>query len=155
MMQLIRRLGFVCSLLLCLPIVAQDITITSGYVRETIPGSTVTAAYFTINNLSKKELLLVKLSAEFSDKIELHEHKMADGLMKMREVNGINIPAQSKVVLQPYGYHVMIFDLKRPLKNGEEVEFTLYFEDTPPFNVKLPVHRMKKNMPKKQHEHHH
>lgn len=144
MMQLIKYVALVCSLLFCLPIFANNnITITSGYVRESIPGSSVTAAYFTIENLSKKPLLLVKLSADFSDKIELHEHKMADGLMRMREVDGINIPAQSNVVLQPYGYHVMIFDLKHPLKNGEEAQLTLYFEDTPPFNVKLPVYRKK------------
>lgn len=155
MMQLMRCFFLICLLSLCLPIMAQDITITSGHVRETIPGSTVSAAYFTINNQSPKELLLVKLSAEFSDKIELHEHKMADGLMKMREVNGINIPAHGEVVLQPYGYHVMIFDLKHSLKNGEEVEFTLYFEGISPFNIKLPVYSMKKSTQKKPHEHHH
>lgn len=137
--------------LFCLPLFAKGIDVHSGYVRETIPGSQVSAAYFIIENNAVNDARLVNITSNISDRIELHEHSMIDGLMKMRQVQAIDIPQKTQVNLQPYGHHVMIFDLKSPLKHGERVEFTLYFKHRPPYKIVLPVESIKKQ----QHKHHH
>ena len=67
----------------------------------------------TIKNSGKVVKKLVEVSGDISDRIELHEHTMADGMMKMRQVDNIEIPAQGKTLLQPSGLHIMIFNLTK------------------------------------------
>ena len=74
---------------------------------------------------------------------------MANGMMKMRQVENIVIPGNSEIVLKPSGLHVMIFDLTEPLKDQDKVLINLIFEDKSIKPVNLPVRSIK------QHKHHH
>lgn len=130
---------------------AAPIEITHGYVRETIPGTTISAAYMEIKNTTNKPIQLLSVSSNVSQRIELHEHSMSDGMMKMRQVDSILVPANDRVVLQPSGFHVMIFDLHTPLKQGQELAFLFTFDEQLTVAVNLPVKSIKQ---RQSHQHH-
>ena len=119
------------------------VTVTEGFIRETIPGTNISSAYMTISNHSDKAVILVAASGDFSPRIEIHEHSMADGMMRMRQLESITIDANSSVKLQPYGLHLMLFDLKKPLKHNEFVDIVLHFSSQPELSIKLPIHSIK------------
>jgi len=119
------------------------ITVTDGYVKASIPGSDVTASYMTLSNTSDKAITLQKVSSTISDRIEIHEHSMADGMMRMREVTEIIIKANSKVVLQPSGLHLMIFSLKQQITDKDVFPLTFYFANDTEVKIQLPVLKYK------------
>jgi len=119
------------------------ITVTDGYVKASIPGSEVTASYMTLSNTSDKAKTLQKVSSTISDRIEIHEHSMADGMMRMREVDEIIIKAHSNVVLQPSGLHLMIFSLKQQITDKDVIPLTLYFANGTEVKIQLPVLKYK------------
>jgi copper(I)-binding protein len=115
------------------------IKITDGYIKASIPGSDITAAYMTINNSSDQAITLQKVTSSISDRIEIHEHSMADGMMRMRQVDNIIVKANNNIVLQPSGLHLMIFALKQKLTEGDEIQLTLTFSNKTKINIQLPV----------------
>ena len=120
-----------------------EVTVSDGYIKASIPGSDITAAYMTISNASNKALTLQNITSTISDRIEIHEHSMADGMMRMREVGKITIDAGSEVVLQPSGLHLMIFSLKQQVTENDIIPLTLYFSNKTKINIQLPVYRYK------------
>jgi copper(I)-binding protein len=79
--------------------------------------------------LSEKTVRLVGVSTPAAGRAELHEMAMENNTMRMRQVDGIDLPAGKPVNLATGGYHVMLFDLKRQLKEGETVPVTLVVQD--------------------------
>lgn len=128
-----------------LAITAQD-----SFVRETIPGTNISSAYMTLNNGSDKDLRLVSAISSVSERVEIHEHTMDGGMMRMRQRDFVEILAKDSTVFQPSGYHLMIFDLKQPLKADENIIITLQFDDQSSIDVKYLV----KGLKQKQHHHH-
>jgi len=123
---------------------AQDIVVRDGYVRETIPGTKVSSAYMTVKNNSEKVLTLTGASSDVSKRIEIHEHIMADGMMRMQQRQSLIIKAHGEVVLQPSGFHLMIFDLEQSLKHKDTISVTLHFSDQDDLIIQLPVQSIKK-----------
>ncbi len=121
----------------------NKITISDGYIKASIPGSDITAAYMTINNNSDKAITLQKVTSSISDQIEIHQHSMADGMMQMRQVDNISIEANNNVVLQPSGLHLMIFSLKQQITEKDMISLTLYFSNDTKINIQLPVKQFK------------
>jgi len=119
------------------------VTVKDGFIRETIPGTNISSAYMTITNHSNKNVVLVAASGNFSPRIEIHEHSMDDGMMRMRQLNSITIDANSSVKLQPYGLHLMLFDLKKPLKHNESAGIVLHFLSQPELEITLPIQSIK------------
>jgi len=118
---------------------SSALTVTEGYIKASIPGSDITAAFMTLNNEGDKAITLQKITSSISDRIEIHEHSMADGMMRMREVNEILINGGSKVVLQPSGLHLMIFALKQQITENDVISLTLSFSNETKINIQLPV----------------
>ena len=127
----------------------SEIVVENGYVRESIPGTTISSAYMTLNNSSSKNLQLVAASSSVSDRVEIHEHTMADGLMRMRQRESVEILANDSTIFQPSGFHLMIFDLKQPLKAKENITITLHFDDQSSIDANYLVKGLK------QKKHHH
>ncbi len=127
-----------------------DIVAENGFARESIPGTTISSAYMTLNNVSAKELRLIAASSSVSDRIEIHEHTMENGLMKMRQRGYVTISAKDSTIFQPSGFHLMIFDLKQPLKAKENIMITLHFDDQSSIDVNYLV----KGLKQKKHHHH-
>lgn len=99
----------------------------NGFVRET--PSTTTAAYIVIHNTTDKDDTLIGASADWAERIELHEVKPdAHGVMKMQQIPNMPLAAQSELELKPGGYHMMIFGVKNKLAQGTEQTITLEFE---------------------------
>ncbi|MFD2165349.1 copper chaperone PCu(A)C [Thalassotalea euphylliae] len=134
-------------------IFAQSVSVENGYIREVIPGNKITSAYMQIHNGTEQNKKLVAAKSAEIPRIEIHEHVMEDGMMKMGEVAFIEIPAGEMVELEPMGLHLMMFDIEQPVKAGHNITVTLVFEDKKTLDVLLPVKSLKKA--KSSHHHHH
>jgi copper(I)-binding protein len=133
----------------------SNIIIEAPYVRASIPGTSLTSAYMSIENKNNEALILTGVSSLLSDRIEIHQHTMSDGMMKMRKVEQLVIEGQSSVVLQPMGYHLMIFNVKKALLPEEDVSLTLHFKQQKDIVITIPVRSIKQErQAKKQHHHH-
>jgi copper(I)-binding protein len=108
---------------------AGDLAITQAWARATPGGAKVGGGYLTIENKGTAPDRLIGGSADVAGKVEVHEMAMNNGVMTMRPLeNGLTIEPGKTVKLAPGGYHLMLLDLKSPLKQGEKVPVTLKFE---------------------------
>jgi len=106
---------------------AKGITVSDPYVREVPPGQQISASFMTIKNDNAHAVALVKASSAVAKTVELHEHVHENGMMKMRPVPKIIIPAKGVTPLKPGGYHVMLIGLYRKIKAGDKVKINLEF----------------------------
>jgi copper(I)-binding protein len=106
---------------------SPSVQISDNWVRATEDGQDVGAAYMTLT--SNTDTTLTSVESSVSDSIEIHSMTMDNGVMKMRMLDELALKAGKPTELAPGGYHLMLFDLKKALKAGEEVSFTLHFKD--------------------------
>lgn len=102
---------------------ASDITTQSVWIRGTVPGQKATGAFMEIT--SKSGATLIGASSPVAGITEIHEMKMAGGIMSMRAIPRLELPAGQRISLASGGYHVMLMDLKQTLKAGDSVPLTL------------------------------
>lgn len=111
---------------------ASDVTIADTWVKSTT-GTTdpsMTAAFGVITNASSVTRTIVSATNDVSDRTELHEMAMENGVMVMREIaDGITIPANGSVTLEPGGMHVMLMDLTTAIEPGDDIHVTLTLDD--------------------------
>lgn len=112
-----------CSILLVAPASAQSIAVSDAWVRGTVAAQTASGGFMEIT--SKEAARLVGASSTAAARVELHEMRMHGDTMKMRTVDTLELPPGKAVKLSPGGYHLMLIDLKRPLKPGTSVPLTL------------------------------
>ncbi|MCC5826963.1 copper chaperone PCu(A)C [Alkalimonas sp.] len=98
-------------------------------VRVPMPGRTVTAGYLTLHNPSDQLRQLVAVHSDAFARVELHTHTHVDGMMRMVQVDAIDIPASGKVALQPGGLHLMLFEPQQSLEENQSVPLQLQFDD--------------------------
>jgi len=134
--------GLATSSALAQDITAKGFAITHAFTRATPPGAKVAGAFMTIENQGKVGDRLLGASSPVAGLVEIHEMAMAGGMMTMRPVQGIELKPGAKVDLAPGGYHVMLEDLKQPLKQGETIPLTLRFEKAGSVELKIPVEGM-------------
>lgn len=108
---------------------ADNITVQDPYVRLAPPNAPATGAFMVIKNTGDKDVKVLKADNPASRVTELHTHLNENGVMKMRPVAAIEVKAKGQAVLQPGGLHVMMIDLKAPMKEGDVVPITLSFDD--------------------------
>lgn len=119
---------------------AGDLELAHPWARATPPGAKVGGGYVTIENAGGTADRLVSATTEIAGRTEIHEMAVKDGVMTMRPMNdGVEIPAHGKVALKPGGYHLMLMDLKQPLKAGESFSGTLTFEKAGTVKVTFSV----------------
>lgn len=140
----LRKTLLATGLLLPLLAFAHDhagstLSVEHAWARATPSGAPTGATYFTLRNASGEADRLVGASTPVADKAELHEHVHQDGLMKMRHVEAVEVPADGEVRFAPMGYHVMLFGLKQPLADGSQFPLTLRFERAGEVKVQVPV----------------
>jgi periplasmic copper chaperone A len=116
-----------------------DVVIRDGWVQETPASQTITAAYMVIENRSDADITLKAASSPVARVVELHKMELTDGLMRMRRVDSIDIPAGGAVELKPGGYHLMVIGLNHQLKAGELVSLTLQFSNDVRKSIRVPV----------------
>jgi copper(I)-binding protein len=119
---------------------AGDLIITQAWTRATPKGAKIGGGYLTIENKGTAPDTLLGGSADIAGSAQVHEMSMDNGVMKMRALDkGLTIEPRQTVKLAPGGYHLMMMDLKSPLKRGDEVPVTLDFEKAGKVAVSLDV----------------
>jgi hypothetical protein len=116
------------SLSLALPaVVLAQTTVADAWVRGTVAQQKATGLFAKITSVAGGKL--VAGSSPIAGVVEIHEMSMEGSTMRMRALpNGLLLPAGQAVELKPGGYHVMLMDLKQPLKDGDSVSVTLVIE---------------------------
>ena len=119
---------------------AGDLVITQAWSRATPGGARVAGGYLTIENKGSAPDRLIGGSAEVSDKIQVHEMSMNNGVMTMRQLDkGLAIEPGKTVKLAPGGIHLMMLNPKSPFRQGDKVPVTLEFERAGKVKVSLDV----------------
>jgi copper(I)-binding protein len=135
------RIAGVCVLLVLgwLSAVSQawaEVQVSGAWARATMPGQKVAGVYLQLRSDTRATLIGVKTDA--AKAAEVHRMTTEDGVMKMRRVDSLVLPAGETVVLEPGGYHLMLIDINRPLKVGDQVAVVLVIEQSGK-RVELPV----------------
>ena len=143
------RIAFIVAAVLAacvaMPAQAEDVTagslkISAPWARATPKGASVGGGYMKITNTGNAPDRLVGGSTDVSDRFEIHEMSMDNGVMKMRAVGkGIEIKPGQTVEFKPGGYHVMFVGLKQPLTQGQPIKATLVFEKAGKVDVTFAV----------------
>ncbi|HLX16273.1 MAG TPA: copper chaperone PCu(A)C [Bradyrhizobium sp.] len=119
---------------------AGDLVITQAWSRATPGGAKVGGGYLTIENKGAVADRLIGGSSDVAVKVQLHEMAVNNGVMTMRPLDqGLVIEPSKTVKLAPGGYHLMLLDLKSPLKQGDKVAVTLEFERAGKVSLLLDV----------------
>ena len=106
---------------------AGAIAIGHPHARATVAGQSIGGGFLKLDNKGGDDRLM-SASATVSSSVEIHEMKMEGDVMRMRQVDGIALPAGKTVELKPGGYHIMFIGLKVPLKAGVKFPMKLRFE---------------------------
>lgn len=118
---------------------ADHIQIENPFAREVPPTAMASASFMTLKNNSTETIKLVSADSTVAQKVELHEHTNDNGVMKMRQIPNIEIPAQGETQLKPGGLHIMLINLNQGIKAGDQVKVELTFEDGSHKSVEMPV----------------
>ena len=105
---------------------AEAPQISDVWIKATIPGSNVSAAYLRIK--SAKTVKLVKAETAVANIAELHSMNMKDGVMEMKAESSFNVSAGKTIELKPGGMHIMLMQVAKPIKAGDKVPLTLTFD---------------------------
>ena len=123
--------------------VNDHIQIKDGFVRDVPPNQTISAAFITIQNNDMSDHKVVSASSPAAKIVELHTHTHENGMMKMRQIPQIDLPAGADAMLKPGGLHIMLIDLTAPLASDKPVPVTIKFEDGSEKTMELPVKSVK------------
>jgi copper(I)-binding protein len=128
-----------------------ELGVTGQWARATIASTTNTAVYFTVVSAADDRLTGVAVDASVAERAEMHQTMTmptgtADasgnttvGEMQMGPVSGIDVKAGTPLVLEPGGYHVMLFALAKPLAEGDTISVTLTFQTHGDVTIDVPV----------------
>ena len=117
-----------------------SIEIENPWSRATPAGASVAGGFLRITNKGSAPDRLIGGSSAVSDRFEIHEMAVIDGVMRMRPVkNGLEIKPGETVELKPGSYHVMMMGLKQGLQQGQKVKGTLTFEKAGTIEIEYTV----------------
>jgi periplasmic copper chaperone A len=121
----VLRLAIAMLALAAMPVMAQ-VTVSDAWIRGTVAGQKSTGAFMQLK--SSADTALVGVASAVAKSAELHETKSDGGMMRMRPMDALELPAGKLVELKPGGYHVMLLDLSETLRTGSTVPLTLTFQ---------------------------
>jgi copper(I)-binding protein len=118
-----------------------ELSISQPWSMELPPNAPTVATYFTIHNSGQQADRLLSVETPIAGAAQLHEHVHANGMMKMQQVQNVEIPAGGDALFAPMGYHVMLLELKDKsrLIEGAHFALTLHFEKSGDVTVDVPV----------------
>ncbi|MBL1378960.1 copper chaperone PCu(A)C [Zobellella iuensis] len=151
-----KKVGYLFALVLLTGPSWAQVIVSEGYVRATPPMGPNTAAFMQLENGGDRDLALVSAASPQAEKVELHTVLEQDGVMRMREVERIAVPAGDAVSLQPGGLHIMLLGVKQPLAAGDEVSLELRWDNGDTEQLLLPVKDIRtQSQAAHGHDHHH
>ncbi|MGE5522632.1 MAG: copper chaperone PCu(A)C [Rhodospirillaceae bacterium] len=133
---------------------AAAVTAEQAWVRATAPGQSVAAGYMKLR--SDAPAAVVEIRTPIAALAEIHEMTMQGGVMKMRRVERLPLPANDVVELKSGGHHIMFTSLTKPLKDGDKVPVTLVIERPDKKREEVRVDAVVRSAPPAMpvHEHH-
>ena len=102
-----------------------EISVKDATIRLLPPGVPNTAAYFSLQNSSNKNVTLIGVKADFVSKAEIHNHIMVNDMMSMQQQSEVVIEPGETVHFAPGGLHIMLFGLQKPLRAGQSLTMSL------------------------------
>ncbi|MFT4045764.1 MAG: copper chaperone PCu(A)C [Solimonas sp.] len=116
------------------------VTISAPWLRATPPGVSIGAGYGTLANDGDGARTIVRIETAAAASAAIYSMSHDGGMMQMREVDALEVPAHGSVALVPgHGYHLMLTGLKQPLAEGQSVPVTFVLDDGTKLNVDFPV----------------
>jgi copper(I)-binding protein len=117
--------------------VIEDVGVSKVWARATLIEGRPGVAYLNITNLNEVEITLIGALSEKARRIEIHNHLMEDGVMKMRRVMELTIRPNETIEFKTGSYHLMLFELNGILENGDKFPMVLKFKglDDKPIEV--------------------
>jgi copper(I)-binding protein len=109
-----------------MPCAAQQVTVKDAWARATVAGQKTAGAYVELTSASGA--VLVGAASPVAEKVELHNMSVEGGIMRMRPVQRIELPARKAVKLAPGGLHLMLIGVSRLLRAGDKLPLVLTFE---------------------------
>ena len=152
--MMLKALALAGLLLAPLAHAKGDIMVHDAYARATPPSAVNSAVFTTLINHSDKERSIVAATTPAAGKVELHDVIMDGDVMKMRQVQTIAIPANGQVELKPGSLHIMLFDLKDGLKEGDQISMMLAFANGDTQTFDAPIKKVISGMKKMNLDHH-
>ena len=136
---------------------AGSIKIDHPWSRATVAGIPNGAAYFVLENKGDTDDRLLSAASPVADKVELHTHLKEGEIVRMRQVDDVNLPAGETVAFEPGGLHVMLMGLKEPLEQDKSFPLTLEFDQAGSVTVVVSIDLMggSKSGDDAAHGHHH
>lgn len=123
---------------------AAHVVAENAWARASVPGQQATGAFVRLT--AKEPLRLIGVETPAAAVAEVHEMKMEGDVMRMRAIDGLDLPQGVMVELKPGGYHIMLQQLKAPLLKDTQVPITLVFKDgkeaTSRLHMQVPVQAM-------------
>lgn len=119
-----------------------NVTIVEPWSRALPPNAPNGAAYFRVENGGGESDRIVSARTDIADTVEIHTHEMDGGMMKMRRVESVVVPAGGEARFKPHGLHLMLFGLKEPLAGGTSYALTVVFEKAGEVDVSVDVKRV-------------
>lgn len=122
------------------PVKVGSLLVEVPWMRATPPGAAVAGGYLRITNQGQEADRFLGGEAAFADHVEIHQMRMVDNVMEMRQLTeGVGIKPGETVELRPGAYHLMFVGMKGPLKQGTRVKATLAFEKAGKIEVEFDV----------------
>ncbi len=132
---------------------AGDVTIDDPFARASAGGAKVGAVFMTLKNSGPAADALVAAESPVAARAELHTHIREGEIIRMRPVEAIDVPPGGTVSLQPGGLHVMLIDLRQPLRQGEAFPLTLTLAKAGTMTIQVPVKSPAEMAPMPSHQH--
>jgi hypothetical protein len=121
-----KNLFVIAALLFAAQVYAADVTVDGAWARATAPGQANGSVGMIVT--SQQDARLIAVSSTVAARSEIHTMTMDNGIMKMRQIEDLPLPAKQAVKLGPGGEHLMLMGLKKPLKEGDTISLTLTVE---------------------------
>lgn len=121
---------------------AAGLEVGDPYVRAVPPGQPNSAAFMSLRNTSDEDRALIGAESPAAKVVELHTHVEENGMMRMRRIERIALPAGETTTLAPGGLHIMLIGLQSELTLGQNVELTLIRDDGERLVIQAPVRRI-------------
>jgi periplasmic copper chaperone A len=145
------------SLALALALAAMpawaQVSVEEPWARATPPGAKIGAAYMTLRNRSPSADRLIGAASPAAARVELHVTEKKGEVLRMRQVKAYDVPAGGSFALAPSGAHLMLVDIKAPLKEGTKVPLVLRFEKSGEVKVELRVRALTTSGQDHSHQH--